>query len=123
MVDLGKALGQGSLQGGQGQLLAQATGQVPPSDTLGKHIQQHRQVDKLPMQPEVGDISNPYLIGSYYLQPLNQIGIPGEGVIAVGRSLTLPISLSLEPQLPHDRLTRLLLIRQPSRLNWTVMRR
>jgi hypothetical protein len=36
MVNLGKALHQSPLQGAQGQLLAEATPQVPPSDTSGK---------------------------------------------------------------------------------------
>jgi hypothetical protein len=54
------------------------------------------------MQPDVGNISNPYLIGPYYLQPLKQIGIPGERMMAVGGSLPLPVNLSLEPQFSHD---------------------
>src|ERR687896_507285 len=41
------------------------------------------------MQPHVGNIPNPYLVWFHYLQPLYQIGIPGEGVVTVATARTV----------------------------------
>src|SRR5262249_30126584 len=78
-----RALAQRLVQGVQRQFLLQAATQLPATDRARKDIHDNCQVDKIPLQTNVGDVRNAHLIGAYDLQVFDQVGITGEVMVAV----------------------------------------
>ncbi len=66
MMNLRFALGQGSLQGGQSQMLIQRTSQVPTVQTAREHIHHDGQVYTFFWQMDIRDIRDPDLIRSHH---------------------------------------------------------
>ncbi len=57
VIDLRPAFHQRPLQCVQGQRAAQGPAQFPTAQTAGKDVQDDGQVDELPLQPNVGELS------------------------------------------------------------------
>ena len=89
-------------QGRQGEPLVEAAPQLPAPDAAGEHVHEDRQVDELLPEPDVCDISDPDLIGAGDLQALDQVGVAGEVVAAVGRPPPAYGGLALQAHLGHQ---------------------
>jgi len=83
MMDLGRVLGQGTLQGRQGQVLLQGAAQIPAADAPGEHVHDHRQVDELGLQVDIRNVSDPDLLRPYDVHVLHQVRVTWEGMLAI----------------------------------------
>jgi len=95
-------VGQCALQRRQGQLIVQVTGQVPATDGACEDVHHHRQVHKLHQQAHIGDVRHPDLIGPHHFQVLNQVGVPGIVVLAIGGASSFAPDLGLQAHLLHQ---------------------
>ena len=66
---------QRHVQGIQGELQVDGAAQAPPPDGSGEHIQDDGQVHKIVMQPDVGDVTDPHLVGMGDFQVFDQVGV------------------------------------------------
>src|SRR5512135_3886786 len=101
MVDLRTSPLERPPQGRDCQLLLQAAAQVPAPDATRENVHDHRQIDELLSQTNISEVRNPDLLGTLHLQALNQVRVPGEWVVAVGRPRPPLPGFARDPQLVH----------------------
>lgn len=97
----GRVVEQGFLEGGEGEGLLETPSQMPTAYPAGKHVHDHGQVDKLDLEPNIGHITDPNLIGLGDLEVEYQVGKAGQaGVALAGTDFTF-WSMTLDPQGLH----------------------
>jgi hypothetical protein len=69
--------------------------------TLRIGIENRRQVDKAVPDADIGDVSQPHLIHLTHHYSLDEIGVSGEGMLAVGRLHPLPPRPAKQVTFPH----------------------
>src|SRR6266852_7008470 len=92
---------QRALQGGQGQSLVEAAAQMPAANGAGENVQEHRQVDELLAETNVGDVRDPNLIGPCNFQGWHEVGITRESVMAARGASGPRGRSSVEMELVH----------------------
>ncbi len=75
---------QGHLERADGRALFQAAAQAPATQPTGEGIQDDCQVDEAATEPDIGDVSDPDLIGAGNAQAFDQVSLPWQVVLAVG---------------------------------------
>ena len=71
---------EGHAQSPQSQFGAQRIAQLPTDHAPRIGVEDHRQINELRLQPDVGDIGHPELINVTQHHFLGQIGIDGKAV-------------------------------------------
>src|SRR5512135_2956258 len=102
MMDLRTPALECSQKGRDRQLLLQAAAQMPAPDRAGEHVHQHCQIHELLPQSNVGDVGHPDLFGTLHFQAIDQVRVPGERVVAVGRPWPPLRGIARDAQLVHQ---------------------
>ena len=74
---------QGHAQRLERQLVFQRAVQRPADHPPGEGIQNHREIDELPQQPDVGNIGYPELVQARQGHPARQVGIDRQIMLGV----------------------------------------
>ena len=88
---LGPSPRQSHARGLQGQRRLQGVLQGPADHPPEEGVQHYRQVDKLHLQADVGEVSDPELVQSAQHQGTGQVGVDRQTVIGVGGDHELPL--------------------------------
>jgi tetratricopeptide (TPR) repeat protein len=105
MVNLwSRILDEPALQSDQSQGVVQVAPQMPPPDTSGEDVHDHRQVNEPVAQADVGDVTHPDLLRAHDLQVQNQVRVAGKIVLAVGCAPLLALDLGLDVHQTHQTL-------------------
>src|SRR5579859_7368246 len=75
---------------------------MPAANAARKDIHEHRQIDKLRPQANIGDVRHPHLVWTHDLQLLHQVRIPWKGMRAVSRGSPFRLAAHLQPTLAHE---------------------
>jgi hypothetical protein len=119
----GWMVSQRPLQRARRQDLIQTAPQLLAPDLSGEHIHNYSQVDKLNVEPIVGDIRDPDLVRPYHGQALHQVRIAEKAVLTVRSAAFLAFDGGEKSNSCIKRHRQSWLISQSFRCNCAITRR
>src|SRR5262249_8460855 len=103
-MNLWRPLPESQFQPAERQLHAQTRAEAPAAQDSSEDVHDHRQVDELFAQANVGDVRDPNLIRACDLQIGDQIRIAGERMLTMGVLDPPPFDTAIDPLFAHHAL-------------------